>query len=153
MNAERRFRVGLVGAGYVSEFHVEALRRIPGVELVGVADVPVWCLPGNHDAPALMRATFAGSRGVSVGGVELAGRWCIVLLDSHHPGEHGGRLAPAELDRLRATLSGGLQGPLVLTAARLDEQKGHKFLLEAAAKVPEATFVLAGTGPVIRLDA
>ena len=39
MNAERRFRVGLVGAGYVSEFHVEALRRIPGVELVGVADL------------------------------------------------------------------------------------------------------------------
>lgn len=38
--------------------------------------------------------------------------------------------------------------PVVLTAARLDEQKGHRFLLEAATQVPEAQFVLAGDGPL-----
>lgn len=38
--------------------------------------------------------------------------------------------------------------PVVLTVARLDEQKGHSYLLEAAAKVPEAQFVLAGDGPL-----
>jgi glycosyltransferase involved in cell wall biosynthesis len=48
--------------------------------------------------------------------------------------------------RLRARLSGGSRRPLVLTAARLDEQKGHKYLLEAAAKVPDAIFILAGVG-------
>jgi glycosyltransferase involved in cell wall biosynthesis len=37
--------------------------------------------------------------------------------------------------------------PMVLTVARLDEVKGHQFLLEAARLVPEATFVLAGEGP------
>ncbi len=37
--------------------------------------------------------------------------------------------------------------PVVLTVARLDRQKGHVHLLEAAALVPEATFVLAGDGP------
>jgi glycosyltransferase involved in cell wall biosynthesis len=36
---------------------------------------------------------------------------------------------------------------IVLTVARLDEVKGHRFLLEAARLVPEATFVLAGEGP------
>lgn len=50
--------------------------------------------------------------------------------------------------RLRGMLSGESQRPIVLTVARLDEQKGHKFLIEAAAKVPEAIFVLAGAGPL-----
>jgi glycosyltransferase involved in cell wall biosynthesis len=36
----------------------------------------------------------------------------------------------------------------VLTVARLDEQKGQRYLLEAAAQVPQARFVLAGDGPL-----
>ena len=38
--------------------------------------------------------------------------------------------------------------PVVLTVARLDEQKGHRYLIETAAQVPEAEFVLAGEGPL-----
>jgi predicted dehydrogenase/nucleoside-diphosphate-sugar epimerase len=34
-----RHRVGLVGAGAIAEHHVAALRRVPGVELVGVTDL------------------------------------------------------------------------------------------------------------------
>ena len=34
-----RFRAGLVGAGHISEFHIQALRRIPFVEIVGVHDL------------------------------------------------------------------------------------------------------------------
>lgn len=49
---------------------------------------------------------------------------------------------------LRRVLSGGAQRPLVLTTARLHAQKGHKYLIEAAAKVPEAMFLLAGDGPL-----
>ena len=37
--------------------------------------------------------------------------------------------------------------PVVLTVARLDKQKGHAILLEAAAQLPEAVFVLVGDGP------
>jgi glycosyltransferase involved in cell wall biosynthesis len=47
---------------------------------------------------------------------------------------------------LRAQLSGGTNRPLVFTPARLHAQKGHTFLLEAAAQVPDAIFVLAGDG-------
>lgn len=43
---------------------------------------------------------------------------------------------------------GGGAAPLVLTAARLDEQKGHDVLLRAAAALPGAHFVLAGDGPL-----
>lgn len=44
-------------------------------------------------------------------------------------------------------VNGESRGPVVLTVARLDKQKGHRYLLEAAAFVPGAFFVLAGDGP------
>jgi glycosyltransferase involved in cell wall biosynthesis len=49
---------------------------------------------------------------------------------------------------LRAELVRGRPDYVVLTPARLHDQKGHAFLLEAAARVPDATFVLAGDGPL-----
>jgi glycosyltransferase involved in cell wall biosynthesis len=49
---------------------------------------------------------------------------------------------------LRAELVRGRPDYVVLTPARLHEQKGHAYLLAAAARVPEATFVLAGDGPL-----
>ena len=50
-------------------------------------------------------------------------------------------------EQLRRELTGGGDCPVVLTLARLDPQKGHQFLLEAALQVPGAVFVLAGDGP------
>ncbi len=47
----------------------------------------------------------------------------------------------------RAELWGETSRPIVLTVARLDKQKGLAYLLEAATLVPEASFVLAGSGP------
>jgi glycosyltransferase involved in cell wall biosynthesis len=47
---------------------------------------------------------------------------------------------------LRAALTRGRPDFVVLTPARFHEQKGHHYLLEAAALVPDATFVLAGDG-------
>ena len=48
---------------------------------------------------------------------------------------------------LRVALTGSTEKPMVLTAARLAEQKGLGYLLKAAALVPEAIFILAGEGP------
>ena len=32
-------RAGLLGAGHISEFHIKALRRLPNVEIIGIADI------------------------------------------------------------------------------------------------------------------
>jgi glycosyltransferase involved in cell wall biosynthesis len=48
---------------------------------------------------------------------------------------------------LREQIGGSPERPLVLTPARLDEQKGLPFLLRAAAGLPGVDFVLAGEGP------
>jgi predicted dehydrogenase/nucleoside-diphosphate-sugar epimerase len=45
-------RVGLVGAGYVSTYHARALRSLPFVEIVGIADP-------DHDRAAAVAARFA----------------------------------------------------------------------------------------------
>jgi predicted dehydrogenase/nucleoside-diphosphate-sugar epimerase len=39
MSSDTNLRVGLVGAGYISEFHASAVQRVPNARLVGVADV------------------------------------------------------------------------------------------------------------------
>jgi glycosyltransferase involved in cell wall biosynthesis len=46
----------------------------------------------------------------------------------------------------RRNLTGDVDRPIVLTAARLDPQKGLDTLIRAAADVPEARFVIAGDG-------
>jgi glycosyltransferase involved in cell wall biosynthesis len=55
---------------------------------------------------------------------------------------------PAPNAALRAELVQGRPDYLVFTPARLHPQKGHAYLLEAAALVPEVTLVLAGDGPL-----
>jgi glycosyltransferase involved in cell wall biosynthesis len=48
---------------------------------------------------------------------------------------------------LRAELTGGHDRPLVVTCARLDEQKGYPVLLRAAPELPGVAFAFAGEGP------
>ena len=48
---------------------------------------------------------------------------------------------------LRGSLTGGKDRSIVLTLARLAEQKGIGCLIEAATRVPEAVFAVAGDGP------
>jgi glycosyltransferase involved in cell wall biosynthesis len=56
---------------------------------------------------------------------------------------------PAALDPLlRGALRGGHAKPLALVPARLTDQKGHRYLLEAATRLPDVRFVLAGGGPL-----
>ncbi|HTS19105.1 MAG TPA: NAD-dependent epimerase/dehydratase family protein [Verrucomicrobiae bacterium] len=39
MTNRKSYRVGLVGAGYVSEFHIKALKRLSNVRIVGITDL------------------------------------------------------------------------------------------------------------------
>jgi 3',5'-cyclic-AMP phosphodiesterase len=66
--------------------------------------VPVYCIAGNHDDPELMR-TMLDVEPLHYAGSASLGSWCIVLLDTHVPGEDGGAVAPETLDRLDATLN------------------------------------------------
>ena len=63
----------------------------------------VFCLPGNHDDPALMQRLLQGDGFQHCGSSRLGG-WGLVMLDTHVPGRPHGRLADTELARLDAEL-------------------------------------------------
>ena len=66
-------------------------------------EAPVYCLPGNHDAPATMATALSGQGFQYCGRAEL-GAWLLVLLDTHVPEDPAGLLADGELERLEREL-------------------------------------------------
>jgi len=86
-------------------------RRLRGLLLQ--LEVPVVCIPGNHDGREAMQAHLAGGS-IQLQRVVALATWRIVLLDSCVTGKSHGRLGPAELDALRQALdAGGGQHALV----------------------------------------
>lgn len=73
-------------------------------ELLGGRGVPVYCLPGNHDDPAVMRDVLRTTP-FQYCGVARHGPWTLILLDTFARGDDGGRLAAAELERLDRVLA------------------------------------------------
>ncbi len=65
--------------------------------------LPVFCLPGNHDEPALMTDLVNG-QGFQYGGSAEFGGWSAVFIDTHVPGRPEGHVVPAELARLETAL-------------------------------------------------
>jgi Icc protein len=116
--------------------------------------VPVLCLPGNHDAPALM-ARMLGSDGFQYCGRAGFGDWAIVLLDSHVPRDPSGHVAAPELERLEVELRTAAERhvlvclhhpPVAVGSAWLDAvglQNGTE-VLRVVERFPSVRAVLAG---------
>jgi 3',5'-cyclic-AMP phosphodiesterase len=75
--------------------------------------MPTFCLPGNHDDPALMQ-TLLNQADIHTNKVIKAGEWCIVLLDSFLEGSHSGRLQEQELEFLQQNLEGAKEESVLL---------------------------------------
>jgi Icc protein len=85
--------------------------------LLAPLKLPFASIPGNHDAREMMRAAFPASNYAQSSGpldqrIEIAGL-DLLLLDSSVPGEPHGRLDPATLEWLGATLASS-QRPALL---------------------------------------
>lgn len=72
--------------------------------------LPSAWLPGNHDAPHLMKAAETGR--IQADCAEL-GDWQLILLDSSVPGSEGGSLSESELQRLSRELQASTRPALV----------------------------------------
>lgn len=74
-------------------------------QLLATIGAPVYFLPGNHDAPALMseHLPVPGSNIRSDTGF-VWGCWQVILLDSHIDGKVEGRVSGEELERLKQLL-------------------------------------------------
>lgn len=67
-------------------------------------NLPVFCLPGNHDEPDLM-SQLVNQSGVQSGGVAEFGEWGAVFMDTHVPNRPEGRVSASELARLDESLA------------------------------------------------
>jgi len=65
--------------------------------------VPVYCIPGNHDDPALMGEILMSGK-FQLGGELRHGAWSVVLLSTFLAGEDAGGLGPARLSGLKQAL-------------------------------------------------
>ena len=72
-------------------------------QILRQVNLPVYCLPGNHDEPQLMRRLL-NTGNVSTANFLTGGTWSIILLNTHEAGERGGYLSAAELSCLEAAL-------------------------------------------------
>jgi Icc protein len=70
---------------------------------LSVLTTPILSLPGNHDAPELMRYVM-GANGHDTGNLIQFDNWLIILLDTCVRGEHSGELSVTELAFLQASL-------------------------------------------------
>ena len=77
--------------------------------LFGELEVPVCCLPGNHDDPDCMDAHL-NSGTISTTKIITAGNWRILLLNTWMRGTHAGHLPEEELNWLDTMLKKQSQG-------------------------------------------
>lgn len=73
-------------------------------ELLQRIDAPVFCIPGNHDEPALMEQ-YLNTGNISTAKHLQFARWHLCLLDSWLEGTHAGRLDQDELQFLGNALA------------------------------------------------
>ena len=70
---------------------------------LSVLTTPILSLPGNHDAPELMRYVM-GANGHDTGNLIKIDNWLIILLNSAVEGQQSGELSANELEFLRINL-------------------------------------------------
>jgi Icc protein len=92
----------LVTGDLVQDEGAAAYRRF--YEFLAPLEVPVYCLPGNHDDPVILRQTLVDDLVCQKRHI-VAGNWQFILLNSTLKDSSSGYLAASELLFLDSTLS------------------------------------------------
>ncbi len=112
-------------------------------------DVPVYCLPGNHDEAVALRAStnngcLHNSRSACVGG------WLFMFLDSTIAGSEGGHLSNAELLQLETGLATHPKLPALVWLHHQPVPIGSRWLDTMAVDNGDAFFAVIDRHPQVR---
>lgn len=117
--------------------------------LFDALQVPVLCIPGNHDDPALMRQALARRPYVTGGHLEL-GRWRVILLDSVVPGRAGGALSQTSLAALDAALAQADERPVLVCLHHHPVPMASRWLDQVGLENAQAFFAVIDQHPNVR---
>ena len=76
-------------------------------------DLPIYCIPGNHDDPELMQVMLA-EQPFQCCGEAVLGDWQLVLLSTHVTGEDAGAIGAGPLSALDSYLSDNTERPTMI---------------------------------------
>lgn len=111
--------------------------------------VPVYCLPGNHDLPAVMRTALATDN-VSCPDSIVLGAWQLIFVDSTVPGQDGGHLSEAARTMLHEQLSAYRDRYALVVIHHPPVAVGSSWIDEMAVDNPEALFDTLAGHPQLR---
>lgn len=96
-------------------------------DLLGGLDLPVYCLPGNHDVRALMRTALREPPFHYCGSIEH-GNWLVACVDSCISDQAGGSVSDAELGRLNDAIAATDAGNVMVCLHHPPVPMGSKWL-------------------------
>jgi len=111
--------------------------------------VPVYCLPGNHDDPAHLAEVLA-TGSVRRTETALLDAWQIILLDSRVAGHDGGRLGAERLHRLEAELERRLGHHVLIGLHHHPVPMGSEWLDGMGLADAAALFAVVDRFPAVR---
>jgi Icc protein len=118
-------------------------------ELFGAFGKPVYCLPGNHDDPAVMLQELRAAP-FQVGGHADLGAWRIVMLDTCVPGKAHGRLSAGELRRLAAALEGAAERHVLICLHHHPVRQGSRWLDSVCLQNADELFAVTDRSSAVR---
>ena len=111
--------------------------------------IPVYCLPGNHDAPPLM-AEVLSEAPFQVGSSIDRNSWRLVLLDTRIPGHDGGQLGKAQLRHLEQQLSDQSAKHILICMHHHPVPMGSRWLDGVALHNPDEFLEIVDSCPNVR---
>jgi Icc protein len=112
--------------------------------------VPVYCLAGNHDSPALM-AELLSDGGFQYGGAADLGAWRLVLLDTHVDRDPAGRLQADELARLDRELAAAAGRPVLVALHHPPVTLGSAWIDGVGLRNPADLYAVLDRHPHVRV--
>jgi len=118
-------------------------------QVLAPLNVPVFCMPGNHDSPDVM-AGVLNSAPFQVNGSFQTHGWSLILLNTFARGDDAGRLSQPELDRLRDTLNEHRELHTLICLHHHPVPMGSRWLDGVALRNPHELLDIVDAAPQVR---
>lgn len=118
-------------------------------ELMKPLGVPVYCLPGNHDAPPLMQEILNDGP-FQYCGQAVHDPWALVMLSTVVSNDDGGVLKSRELERLEQALDGTTAAHVLIALHHHPVPMGSRWLDSVALRNAPEFFAIVDRYPAVR---